>query len=105
MKGLSGKVRNHFIRSAEERLEARLAMEATEKAEREAVEKVAKKDAEKESAEADAKEKVEQEAEAAMIAKATQKAAFMKVTKVALTQGDSSTTDLAPLVIITLEEL
>ncbi|XP_050908877.1 lisH domain-containing protein C1711.05-like [Lathyrus oleraceus] len=64
--------------------------EATEKAEREAIEKVAEEVAEKVAAEATTKEKVEKEAEAA------QKVESEKATEVTLTQGESSTNDLAP---------
>lgn len=105
MNGLFGQVRNNFIRGVEERLEARLAKEVVEKAERETTEKAAKEVAKKADAEAAAKEKVEQEAEAKMAIEAAQKAASDKATEVSLTQGESSTADLSPLVIRTLEEL
>lgn len=105
LKGLFEQVRNDFIRDAEERLEAQMTKEATEKAEREAIEKAAKEAAEKASAEVVAREKAEQEAEVAMVTEAAQKVASKKTTEVTLTQGESLTTDFAPLVIKTLEEL
>lgn len=80
-------------------MEAKLAKESAEKDEQEATEKAAKEAAEKEAAEAAEKEKAEKEAEVA------QKTESEKSVEVALTQGESSTTDLASLVIRTLEEL
>lgn len=73
MKSLSEQVKNDFIRSVEEMLEARLAKEAEKKAEREVAEKDAKEAAEKATAKAAAKEKDEKEAEAARVAEVAQK--------------------------------
>ncbi|XP_050916208.1 uncharacterized protein LOC127131328 [Lathyrus oleraceus] len=108
--GLSEEVINDFIRGVEEKQEARLAKEAAEKAEQEAAEKAteeaaAREATEKAVVEAASREKVE--AEAALAAEVTQKVTedVEKTTEVALAQEDSSITDLAPLVIKTLEEL
>ena len=101
MKSLSEQVRNDFIRSPEEKLEARLAKEATEKAEQEATKKAANEAAEK----AVAKEKVEKEAKDVRVTEAAEKVESEKAIEVSLTQGESPTADLAPLVIRTLEEL
>ncbi|XP_050909091.1 uncharacterized protein LOC127122857 [Lathyrus oleraceus] len=106
LKGLSEQVRNDYIRGAEERLEARLAHEAVERVrrenkERDDVEAVAKEEAEKAAAtEAETKAK----AEAKEVArKAVEEAT--KSSEVALTQCESSISDLAPLVLKTLEEI
>lgn len=58
MKSLSEQVINDFIRSAEEKLKARLAKEMEEKAERETTKKAAKEATEKGVIEVVAKEKV-----------------------------------------------
>ncbi|XP_050890838.1 major latex allergen Hev b 5-like [Lathyrus oleraceus] len=91
-----------FDEGTEEKLEARMEKEAFKKAEREAT---AKKAAEKAAAEAATREQAE--AKAALATEAAQKAAedAEKTTEVALTQGESSTNDLAHLVIKILEEL
>ncbi|XP_050897784.1 flocculation protein FLO11-like [Lathyrus oleraceus] len=75
--------------------------ERTLSAEREATEKAAKEVAEKGAA----KEKSEIEAEATRVTEAAQKAESEKAVEVTRIQGESSTADLAPLVINTLEEL
>lgn len=75
----------------------------SEKAEREAAEKAFKEVAEKEVVEFSAKEKAEKEAEVTRVEEADQKVEYEKATKVALTQGESSTIDLTPLVIITMK--
>lgn len=108
---LSKQVRNDIIKGDEEKLEAHLSKEAVqkveweaaEKAEREAVEANAREAAEKVVAEVATREQVE----AALAAKAAQKSTrdAEKTTEVALTQWESLTTDLAPLVIKTREEL
>ncbi|XP_050915621.1 uncharacterized protein LOC127130697 [Lathyrus oleraceus] len=112
LKGLSEQVRNDFIREAGERLQARLAREAGERARREAEEKARLEEEEKEreatektadepaAAEAETNAKADAE-EAARIA--TEEAA--KAKDDALTQRDSSHSDFAPLVLKTLEEL
>lgn len=102
LKGISEQIRNDFIRGVEEKLEARLAKEAVEK---EAAKAVAKEAAEKAAAKAVAREKAE--VEEAMATEVAQKAVedAENTNEVSLTQGESSTTDLAPLFIKTLEEL
>lgn len=79
--------------------------EVAEKAEREDAEIAAKEAAEKVGVEVVGRE--QDEAEVAFIVEAAQKAAknAEKIIEVAMTQGESSTTNLAPLVIKTLEEL
>ena len=72
LKDLSEQVRNDFIRGAREKLEARLAKEAVEKAERESAEVAARETTEKVVAEAATREQAE--AEATLVAKASQKA-------------------------------
>lgn len=112
-KGLSEQVRNDYIREAEERLEACLVKEAEEKALKEAkekrlkVEEQARKEAEEKAVaeaatavEAGTKAKVNGE-EAAHVA--AEEAS--KTTGVALTQSESSNSDLALLVLKTVEEL
>ncbi|XP_050895424.1 uncharacterized protein LOC127102047 [Lathyrus oleraceus] len=110
LKGLSEQVRNEYIRGAKERLEARLAQKAAERAtkdaeDRSAAEATDKKKAEKAAGEAEAKAKVE--AEAALAAEPARKDAedAEKANEVALTRGESLASDLAPLVLKTLEEL
>lgn len=114
LKGHSKQVRNDYIREAEERLEARLAREAEEKARQEDEEKERLED--KEKARKEAEEKAIVEAAAAAEAEARAKADTKEATHIimeeaakakemALTQGDSSNSDLAPLVLKTLEEL
>ncbi|XP_050909541.1 uncharacterized protein LOC127123359 [Lathyrus oleraceus] len=114
LKGLSEQVRNDYIREVKERLEARLAIEYEEKSRQEAKEK-ARLEAE-EKARKEAEEKAAAEAAAAAEAKAKAKADVKEVThidveeaakakEVALTQGESSNSDLAPLVLKALEEL
>lgn len=94
LKGLSEQVRNDYIRGAKEKLEARLAKEATEKAEREVAEKAVAKAAAKEvakkvAAEAEAREK--DEAEAALAIEVAQNVVedVENTTEVALTRGES----------------
>ncbi|XP_050878441.1 eukaryotic translation initiation factor 4 gamma-like [Lathyrus oleraceus] len=106
LKGLYEQVRNDYIREAEERLEARLAREVEEKTHRE-VEEKARREAEEKAideavivAEVEAKAKADAEEAAHIVAdEAT------KPKDATLTQGDSSHSDLAPLVLNTLEEL
>ncbi|XP_050890958.1 uncharacterized protein LOC127096433 [Lathyrus oleraceus] len=113
LKGLSEQVRNDYIREAEERLEARMAREAEEEVRQEAEEKArleaevqerkedeAKVIFEATAAEAKAKAKADAEEAARIAAEEADKAK-----EVALTQGESSNSDLAPLVLKTLEEL
>lgn len=113
LKGLSEQVKNDYIRETEEKLEARLAKEAEEKARQKAEEK--ERLEAKEQARTEAKEKASTE-DAAAKAKAkakadTKEAAHIaveevaKAKEVALTQGESSNSDLSPLVLKTLEEL
>ncbi|XP_050890369.1 uncharacterized protein LOC127095769 [Lathyrus oleraceus] len=86
--------------------EVRLAQEAAERARREAKERAAAKEAiEKSAAEAEAKEKAD--AEATLVAKAARKSRedAEKANEVALTRGESSTSDLTSFVLKTLEEL
>lgn len=61
LKGLSEQVKNDFIKSAEENLEAHLAKEVAEKAKRGAAEAIAREATKKAAAEAAVKEKVEVE--------------------------------------------
>lgn len=99
LKGLSEQVRNDYIKGAEERLEAHLAQEAEERARKEAEERdAAKEEAEKVVvAEAEAKAKVDAEEDGRIAVEET-----AKTYEVALTRGESSTFDLAPLVLKTL---
>lgn len=97
LKGLSEQVRNDYIREAEERLKARMAREAEEKERKEAEEKVVVEVA---AAEAKAKARVDTEEAAHIAVKES-----AKEKEVALTQGESSNSDLAPLVLKTLEVL
>lgn len=104
LKGLSELVRNDYVKGAEERLEARLAQEAAERAKRKDEEKdvaeaTSREEAKKVAAEAEAKAKVEAEA-AHKVAKDTE-----KINGVALTQGELSTSDLAPLILNNIEQL
>ncbi|XP_050919243.1 uncharacterized protein LOC127136764 [Lathyrus oleraceus] len=112
MKGLSEQAQNDFIREAGERMQIRLAKEAEERARREAEEKALLKEEQRAReaakkapaqvavAEVEAKAKADAE-EAAHIA--AEEAA--KVRDDALTQGEKSHFDFAPLVLKTLEEL
>lgn len=113
LKGLYEQVINGFIRDAKERLEARLAREAEEKARQEAEEKArleaeekARKEAEDKattevvSTETEAKAKVDAEETTHIVAEES-----VKANDVALTQGESFVSDLSPLVLKTLEEL
>lgn len=105
LKGLFEQVRNDFIREAEEWPEARLAREVEEKVRLEAEEKTRKEVEDKVAAE---DVDVEAEAEAKVdVEEATHIAAeeSAKAKDIALTQGESSASDLAPLVLKTLEEL
>ncbi|XP_050896846.1 eukaryotic translation initiation factor 4 gamma-like [Lathyrus oleraceus] len=112
LKGLSEQARNDYIRETEKRLEARLVREDEERSLKEAEEKAmqeAKDQARKEveekavaeaatAAEAEAKAKVEETTRIATKEDA-------KATEVALTQGESPNSNLASLVLKTLEEL
>ncbi|XP_050897149.1 eukaryotic translation initiation factor 4 gamma-like [Lathyrus oleraceus] len=113
LKGLSEQVRNDFIREAGERLQARLVREAEEKAKREAEEKAR---LEEEQRVREAAEKVVVEDAAAAEAKAKAKANAEEAARIAaeeaakasndaLTQGEKSHSNFAPLVLKTLEEL
>ncbi|XP_050919606.1 uncharacterized protein LOC127137164 [Lathyrus oleraceus] len=113
LKGLSEQVRNDFIREAGERLQARLDREAEEQARREGEEKAR---LEEEENAREAFEKATAEDAADVEAEAKAKADAEKVTRIAaeeaakardsaLTQGESSDSDFAPLVLKTLEEL
>lgn len=113
MKGLSEKVQNDFIREAGERLQERLAREAEEKDRREAEEKAR---LEEEERAREAAEKVATEAAAAAEVEAKAKVDDEEATRIAaeevdkardaaLTQGEKSHSDFAPLVLKTLEEL
>ena len=108
LKGLSKQVRNDYIRGAKERLKTRLVQEAEEKARKE----------DEEMAKIEAEERAILEAEKAVAAEAEAKAKAnakevdcpaaeeaAKTSEVTLTRGESSTSDLAPLVLRTLEEL
>ncbi|XP_050909533.1 uncharacterized protein LOC127123351 [Lathyrus oleraceus] len=111
LKGLSEQVRNDYIRGAEERLEACLIKEAEEKARHEAEEKAsleAEEQARKEAEEKAATEAAAVEAEAKVDAKEATRIAVeeaKKSTEVGITRGESSTSNIAPLVLQTLEEL
>ncbi|XP_050918803.1 uncharacterized protein LOC127136264 [Lathyrus oleraceus] len=98
LKGLSKQVINDYIREAKERLEARLPQEVTERAMKEAKER----DDAKEEDEKDDVVEVEVEAEEAA-RKAAEEAA--KSFEITLTRSESSTSDLAPIVLKTLEDL
>lgn len=109
LKGLSEQVRNDYIREAEERLEERLAKEDEEKARQESEEKEileakekARKEAEEKAVTEVAAAKAKADAEEATCI-AAEKAAKEK--EVSLTQGEPTNSDLAPLVLKTLEEL
>ena len=91
LKGISEQVRNNYIRGAKERLEALLVKEAEEKARKKDEEKASIEAA---TVEAEAKAKANTE-EAEHIA--AEEAA--KSTGVALTRGESSTSNIAPLVL------
>lgn len=114
LKGLSKQVKNDYIKDTEERLEARMVKEAEEKALKEAEEKARLEAEEQERKEAE--EKVVAEAVAAIEVEAKAKAGAKeeahiveeeatKGTEVTLTQDESSNSNLAPLVLKTLEEL
>ncbi|XP_050908053.1 eukaryotic translation initiation factor 4 gamma-like [Lathyrus oleraceus] len=110
LKSLSEHVKNDFIREAGERLHARMSREAEERARREAEEKARLEEEEKVRREAAEKATVAAEAEAKakadaeeVVRIAAEEAAKAKDT--ALTQGESSHFDFAPLVLKTLEEL
>ncbi|XP_050896622.1 uncharacterized protein LOC127103401 [Lathyrus oleraceus] len=113
LKGLYEQVRNDYLREAEERLEARLAREAEEKARLKAEEKArleAEDKARKEVKEKAADEVVATEVEAKAKADAEEATHIdaeeaAKLMEVALTHGESSNSDLASLVLKTLEEL
>ncbi|XP_050889951.1 uncharacterized protein LOC127095284 [Lathyrus oleraceus] len=110
LRGLSEQFGNDYIRSAKEKLEARLAQEDAEREKREAEERANPKAAAREAAEkasAEAATREQAEAEATLTIEATQKTVedAEKTTEVALTRGESSASDLAPLVLKTLEEL
>ncbi|XP_050895579.1 uncharacterized protein LOC127102220 [Lathyrus oleraceus] len=113
LKGLFEQVRNDFVRDTGVRLHAHLVREAEEKARKEAEEKAL---LEEEKRLREAKEKVVVAAAAA--AEATEKAKAdaeeaariaaeeaAKASANALTQGEQSNFDFAPLVLKTLEEL
>lgn len=100
LKGLSEQVRNDYIKGAEERLEARLVQEAAERARREVEERVIAKAAAEEQAEKVTAAKVETEG---VVRKTVEE--ITESFEVALTRGESSTSNIAPLVLKTLEEL
>lgn len=111
LKGLYEQVRNDFIREAGERLQERLAREAKERARREIEEKAR---LEKEQRVREAAEKAAAEATAATEAKEkayVEEAPHIAAKEVAksrdtaLTQGEKSHSDFAPLVLKTLKEL
>lgn len=113
LKSLSEQSRNDFIREDGERLQARLAKEAEERAHREVEEKDRLEEEEKarEAAEnviaeavaaAEAEVKAKSDAEEATRITAKEAA---KAKDTSLTQGESSHSDFAPLVLKTLEEL
>ncbi|XP_050918334.1 eukaryotic translation initiation factor 4 gamma-like [Lathyrus oleraceus] len=109
LKSLSEQVKNGYIREAKERLEARMAREAEEKAKEkarlEAKEKSRKEVEEKATARAAAAEaeaKAKADAEEASHIDAEESSTTKEV---ALTQGESSNSDISPLVLKTLEEL
>lgn len=101
LKGLSKQVRNDYIRGYKERLEARMVKEAEEKARLEAEEKLRKEAGEKAITEA-AATNVESKAKVG-----TEEAAHIaaKSNEFTLTRGESSISDIASLVLQTLEEL
>ncbi|XP_050919651.1 uncharacterized protein LOC127137212 [Lathyrus oleraceus] len=113
LKGLSEQVRNDYVRDAEVRLEGCLAREVKDKARKEAEERArleaeeqAIKEAEEKvgveaaSIEAEAKAKADAEEATHIVAEEAAKAK-----EVALTQGETSNSDLAPLVLKTLIDL
>lgn len=116
-KGLSKQVGNDYIIGAEERLEARMVKEAKEKARQEAEEKAHQEAEEKARLEAEEQARKEAEekvaAEAAIVeAKADAEEAThitveeaAKSTEFSLTRSESSTSDISPLMLQTLEEL
>lgn len=111
MKVCSKQVRNDYIREAEERLEACLARETEEKACQEAVEKARLEAEERARKEAEEKVVVEVVATEAKAKVDTEEATLItaeevsKAKEVALTHEESSNSDLAPLVLKTLEEV
>lgn len=110
VEGLSEQVRNDFIRGVEKKLEVWLTQEVVEKAEREAAEKATAEAAAREAAEkvtVEAATRAKAEVEAVMVVEASQKTVEVveKTNEVALTQGESSTTDIAHLIIKIMEEL
>lgn len=100
LKGTSEQVRNDYIGGAEERLEARLAQKADERAMKE-VEERARKEAKERAvaAEAKAKARVNAEETARIVVEET-----VKTFEVAMTQSESSKYDPVPMVLKTLEE-
>lgn len=111
LKGLSEQVINDYIRGAEERLEACMVKEAEEKAQQEAEEKARLEAEEQNIKEAEEKATAEDAAVEAKAQANIEEAARIAAEEAAksiefsLTRGESSTFDIAPLVLQTLEKL
>lgn len=105
--GIYEQVRNDYIRDTEKRLEARLTHEAEEQARKEAKEKAKIEAEERGRLEAEEKFVAEAEANAKADAEEADRIAaeeIAKTSELALTQSESSTSDIVALLLKNLEE-